>query len=231
MFILTEFREVVDRKQAATSRLGMQAFGHHASNNSKRVPSVPTASSTVKTHTTSTIHTILYANQSEHIDPAHSQGIVSLASSAATLQEREPDPNISPLVSLARPSDPSTTSQNNALDMLNSAYFSNYTSPPGSDTQQQEPMILSIGSRQNSLDVCLDISLLSEAVASNMGSDMGTDTEVDFEKLHYWASTSSGLTPGGGGVDGATAHGGNDARGSMYASGNFDMYPNFQGFG
>ena len=183
---------------------------------------------------TSTIHKILNPNQSEHINSPHSQGIVSPTSAPAHLLHRDSNPNTSPLSTLAQPSGLSMISQKSPLERLNSAYFSKYTSPPTSDSQQG-PMILPVNSRQNSLDAYLDMSLLSGTTASGMISEIGSDTEVVFEKLWHWPSTGSGLTPGGAlgtapAGEGGTAQGGNDARGSVYARGNFDMNPNFQGF-
>jgi hypothetical protein len=245
MFILTEFREVVDKQQAATSKITMQPFGHHTSNTTQTNPSVPITSSIVETHTTtSTIHTILNPNQADLINPPRSQTVVSSSTSAPAplLQRTASNPNINPLVSAPQASGSSLVTQPNPLEQMNSSYFANYHSPTNSDPQNREPMILPLNSRQNSLDLCLDLSILS-GNAANVRHDMEADPEVDFEKFWNWQSTGSGSTPGGvlGGAIArehpmnttAATHGGSDAQRPMYGAtnGNFNTNPNFQGFG
>jgi len=245
LFILTEFREVVDKQEAATSNITMQPFRHHASNNQRTNPSAPITPSIVEAHTaTSTIHTILNPNQADLINPPRSQAVISPSAQAPPplLQRVASNPNINPLVSLTQTSDPSILPQPNPLEAMNSSYFANYHSPPSSDPHNQEPMILPLNSRQNSLDLYLDMSLLS-GNAAHMGNDMEADPEVDFEKLWSWRSTCSGLTLGGalgGAIDGehalhgtASTQGGSDGQRPIYGTtnGNFNTNPNFQGFG
>jgi hypothetical protein len=198
MFILTEFREVVDKQQAATSRIILQPFGHHKSNTTQTDPSVPVTSSIVETHTTtSTIHTILNPNQADLINPPRSQAVISPGTTAPAplLPRTASNPSINPHVGVPQASGPSIVTEPNPLELMNSSYFANYHSPSNSNPRNREPMILPLNSRQNSLDLYLDLSLLSGNTA-DVCHDMEADPEVDFEKFWNWQSTGSGFTPG-----------------------------------
>lgn len=192
MFILTEFREVIDKRQADISGNTGQPFGHH---NKKPVPSHPSISdypTVSETHTTSTHHTLLDQNHFDEMRPSNSQASVShdppTPTSASVLQQGISAASNNPAATRSQVPGPSTTHLHTPLEMLNSAYFANYGSPSGSEAQ--EPMTLPLNSRQNSLDLYMDLSLMSEGAANNMGNEL--ETEVEFEKLWHWPSTSSG---------------------------------------